>query len=155
MERELNTRALRLLATREHSRAELRAKLAGEAAAEVLEAVLDRLVALGFQSDQRFAESYVRTKAARLGESRLRYELARRGVAEDIIERVLSHLSSVDGAGDEFTRAREVWSKKFGDVPQDPRSWAKQARFLQSRGFSSTVIRQLLKDVSDEPAAGW
>lgn len=154
MERELNARALRLLATREHSRAELRAKLAGDGATEALEDVLDRLVELGLQSDQRFAESYVRAKGARLGESRLRYELARRGVAEDIVETVLLHLHSAEGAGDEFTRAREVWRKKFGEVPQDPRSWAKQARFLQARGFSGAVIRQLLKEASDEPAEG-
>lgn len=154
MERELNARALRMLAAREHSRAELRAKLAGDGATEVLEEVLDRLVELGLQSDQRFAESFVRAKGARLGGSRLRHELVRRGVAEDIVETVLSHLNSAEGAGDEFTRAREVWRKKFGEVPQDPRAWAKQARFLQSRGFSSAVIRQLLKEVSDEPAEG-
>lgn len=155
MERELNARALRLLATREHSRAELRNKLVGTGDAEALETVLDRLVALGFQSDERFAESYVRAKGPRFGASRLRYELAQRGVAEDIVDVALSRLASADGAGDELTRVREVWNKKFGELPQDARTWAKQARFLQSRGFSSSVIRQLLKDVSDEPAAGW
>lgn len=155
MERELNARALRLLATREHSRAELRAKLAGEASISELESVLDRLVELGLQSDERFAEAYVRSKGSRLGVSRLRHELQRRGVVAETVEAALAQLESDEGAGDELTRAREIWNKKYGELPQDAKTWAKQARFLQSRGFSSSVIRQLLKDVSDEPAAGW
>lgn len=154
MESKLKARALRLLAMREHSRAELRAKLAGEAEAAEIDSVLDRLLELGLQSDARFAEAYVRAKGARLGESRLRHELGQRGVAREIIDAALAQLMSVEGAGDELVRARDVWNRKFGELPQDAKAWSKQARFLQSRGFSGSVIRQLLKEVFDESAAG-
>ena len=87
----LQSTALRMLATREHSRQELRRKLLsrseedGEGAAEVVEAVLDRLAGNGLQSDTRFAESYVRSKAARMGQARLRRELLERGVSTEIV----------------------------------------------------------------------
>ena len=62
----LSARAVRLLARREHSRAELRQKLRlkhrNEAplSDELLDAVLDKLVEDGYQSDKRFAELLVR-----------------------------------------------------------------------------------------------
>lgn len=155
---ELKARAMRLLATREHSRAELRSKLgadkADEELFEVTEAVLDRLVELGLQSDERYAGAYVRAKGQRMGAGRLRHELAQRGVARQLIEAALEQLACAEGIGDEVVRAREVWAKKFGEIPQDAKEWARQARFLQTRGFSTGVIRQVLKESTDEFAAG-
>jgi regulatory protein len=39
-----------------------------------------------------------------------------------------------------------VWSRKFSAAPGDAREWARQARFLQSRGFATDIIRRLLKE---------
>ena len=50
---------------------------------------------------------------------------------------------------DEIDRARAIWLRKFRTVPQNQKEWARQARFLQSRGFSSDVIRRLLKERDD------
>lgn len=149
---ELSVRAQRLLAAREHSRAELRGKLAREADEAVLEAVLDRLVELGLQSDARFAEAYVRAKGDRLGVVRLRYELGQRGLAKDLIDAALGQLAEEGGIGDELARAKNVWKKKYGKLPQDAKEWARQARFLQSRGFSGELVRQVLKESVDESA---
>lgn len=139
---------MRLLAMREHSRNELARKLSGHEDAAQIETLLDRLVELDLLSDTRFAESYVRGHAARFGRQRLRHELARRGVAEALIEQ------AIDGeAGpDEFARARAVWKRKYTAPPAGMKEWARQARFLQSRGFSTDIIRQLLKDPDHEPA---
>ena len=46
----------------------------------------------------------------------------------------------------ELTRARDLWTRKFGAAPADRREWAKQARFMQARGFSTDVIRHLLRE---------
>lgn len=152
---ELKARALRLLASREHSRVELRSKLGGgQEDEQTVEAVLDRLLELGLQSDERYAQAYVRSKGLRFGATRLRHELAQRGIAREIVDATLEQLSGDDGIGDEIERAREVWSRKFGTQPQDAKEWARQARFLQARGFSPGVIRQVLKESSDEFAAG-
>ncbi|MDQ8022898.1 MAG: recombination regulator RecX [Moraxellaceae bacterium] len=148
----LRNRALRLLARREHSRAELAAKLRGEAEPEMLAALLDRLAETGLQSDARYAESFVRSRAERHGVGRLRNELARRGVAETLIDDALATLAD-EGGGDEMARLRAVWQKKFGDKPQDAREWARQARFLQSRGFTSELIRKVLKEPFNDESA--
>ena len=143
---ELRSRAIRLLARREHTRAELAGKLASHGTQEEIETVLADLERSGLLSDARAASAWVRSHAARFGAARLRQTLRTKGVAGELIE------AQVAGLPDEIERAREVWARKFGTAPADTREWAKQARFLQSRGFSSDVIRRLLKDTA-EPAA--
>ncbi|MFT4170984.1 MAG: recombination regulator RecX [Rhodocyclaceae bacterium] len=149
MTAKLTARALRLLATREHSQVELRRKLAARAEeGDDIEAVIGRLSETGLQSDERFAESYVRSRAERVGAGRLKRELSDRGVSAEIVESALAHTLEED----EPTRARAVWRKKFGNAPQDAKEWARQARFLQARGFSADIIRKLLKEPFDESA---
>ncbi|MCK9984708.1 MAG: regulatory protein [Azoarcus sp.] len=147
-ETSLRERALRHLARREHSRAELARKLAPHGAAEEIEDVLDRITELGLLSDHRFAEAWVRSKAARFGTARLRRELAQRGVGRDTIDAALD----AEAVEDDVERARAVWRGKFGAAPADAREWARQARFLQGRGFGTDVIRKILKENPDESA---
>ncbi|MDX9993938.1 MAG: recombination regulator RecX [Rhodocyclaceae bacterium] len=140
---ELHARAVRLLARREHTRAELARKLAPHGTPEDIDTVLNTLAATGLQSDARFAESYVRSQAGRLGAARLRQALRTKGVAGELIDAQVTELP------DETERARAVWQRKFPAPPADAREWAKQARFLQGRGFSVEVIRRLLKEVAE------
>ena len=139
---------MRYLARRDHSRAELRRKLASHGTPDEIEDVLNRMTELGLLCDRRFAEAWVRGKATRFGVSRLRHDLAQRGVARETIEEALA----TECGGDDLERARSVWNTRFGTAPGDPRAWAKQARFLQSRGFAGDVIRKLLKETPNESA---
>jgi regulatory protein len=139
---ELKNRALRMLARREHSRAELAHKLAAHGNREDIQAVLDQLEQSALLSDARFAEAFVAARAARCGATKLRHGLRARGIAEELIASVLP----ADGEGEgEAARAREVWRRKFGTLPQDRGEYARQARFLQGRGFSGEAIRRVLK----------
>jgi len=140
---ELYSRAVRLLARREHTRAELARKLAPHGTKEEIETVLNELAQSGLQSDARFAESYLRSQAGRLGGARLRQSLRQKGVCAELVQ------TQVEDLPDELARARAVWQKKFATVPADMKEWAKQARFLQGRGFSSEIIRKLLKETGD------
>jgi regulatory protein len=140
---ELRSRAIKLLARREHTRAELAGKLASHGTQEEIETVLADLECSGLLSDARAASAWVRGHAARFGAARLRQTLRTKGVASELIE------EQVAGLPAEIERAREIWARKFGTAPADAHEWAKQARFLQSRGFAADVIRRLLK----EPAA--
>jgi regulatory protein len=149
MANELRQQAIRLLARREHTRAELARKLAVHGTQEEIDAVLTELQACHLQSDSRFAESYVRSHAARLGASRLRQTLKTKGVTGELIEAQLAP----GVLPDELERARAVWSRKFSAAPADVREWARQARFLQGRGFASDIIGRLLRqptEASDE-----
>ncbi len=144
----LRERALRLLARREHARAELARKLAPHAeSAEALEALLDDLTARRLLSDERYVEMRMNARAARFGNARLAYELRTQGVSEELVEAALS------GSEDELARARQVWQRKFGDTVKanDAIHRARQMRFLMSRGFSGETIRRVLRgDFEDD-----
>ena len=138
----LRQQAIRLLARREHTHAELRKKLAGEGTAEEIEAVLVDLAVCGLLSDERTIASFLRGQGARFGAAKLKQALRAKGLDNDAIA------SGIEEAElpEEIERARAIWSRKFRNPPQDKREWARQARFLQSRGFSSDTIRRLLKE---------
>jgi regulatory protein len=139
---ELRERALRLLARREHSRAELVRKLeqAGFDSSDT-QTLLDEFEQKNWLSDQRFAESYVADHRARAGSVKLAYDLRQRGVNDGIIEAVLS-----DNRESEIDRARAIWHKKFGAAPADAREKSRQIRFMQSRGFAPSTINHIFRD---------
>jgi regulatory protein len=135
--------ALDLLARREHSRRELERKLAARAFPEALVAnVLDALERTGALAQARFTESFVRSRVAKgHGPVRIRAELAQRGVGEDEIEHALR-----EAGVDWVETIRAVRRKRFGaDPPRDYRERARQARFLEYRGFDSARIRAALE----------
>jgi len=138
---DLKAKALRILARREHSRAELAQKLAADGTREDIHAVLDQLERSGLLSDARFAEAYVSSRASRIGNARLRYDLRARGVADEVIAAAMPA-----EADSEAERAREVWRRKFDAPPVDRADYARQARFLQQRGFAVDIIRKVLKE---------
>lgn len=138
----LRSRAIRLLARREHTRAELANKLAAYGTQEEIDAVIAELQACHLQSDARFAEGYVQAQAARLGTLRLRHTMLTKGLDRELVESYLA----VANMPDDLARARSLWDRKFGAVPANAKEWARQARFLQARGFASDTIRRLLKD---------
>jgi regulatory protein len=131
-----------LLARREHSTAEIRAKLiARDFDADEVDEAVARLAAEGLISDDRFAGAFVSSRVRKgQGPLKIRVELERRGVAGELI---VTHLerSNVDW----IARARAVRDRKFGTGGvADYRDWARQARFLQQRGFSGEQIRDVL-----------
>lgn len=144
----LRERALRLLARREHARAELARKLAPYAeSTEALEHVLDDLSARRLLSDERYTEMRLNARSSRFGNARLAHELRTQGVANELIEAALAETD------DESTRARDVWQRKYGDKPtsHDAAERNRQLRFLMSRGFSGDTIRRVLRgDFADD-----
>jgi len=148
----LRGRAVKLLARRDHSRSELTKKLLPLATLEEINAVLDQLEQTGLLSDARAAAAYIRSHAARFGVAKLDYSLRAKGISPDLIEASLAQQE----LGDELQRARELWRRKFGNKPQsiypadDAKEWGRQARFLQSRGFSAEIVRKLLSTPEDD-----
>lgn len=136
----LKGRALRLLSNREHSRRELERKLAPhEETPGELQKALDELQVKGFISDERAAESVVHRRASRLGMGRLKQELQAKGLDAALVSETMERLK-----GTELARAREVWRRRFGELPRDAAERAKQSRFLAARGFGGEVIRKVL-----------
>lgn len=144
----LKGRALRLLAGREHSRAELQRKLSThETEPGELAKALDELEAKGFINEQRVLESVVHRRSARLGAARVRQELQAKGLDPQAVAEAVAGLQDSEEA-----RAREVWRKKFGEVPGDASERGKQMRFLLTRGFSAEAVRRVLRGAPAEDA---
>ena len=145
-EKSLLARALGALARREHSRAELRRKLAPHAeSAEQLDRLLADLEAKKLLSDRRLAEVMARSRGDRFGAARVKQELRARGVADPLVRETVGALSRT-----ELNRAREVWRRKFDAPPADAAERARQMRFLAQRGFNAEVIRRVVGGRDDD-----
>lgn len=136
----LKGRALRYLAGREHSRAELVRKLARhEEEPGQIERVLDDLQAKDFISEARMVASVINRRAASLGGARLRQELQAKGIDPERVRAAVAELKDT-----ELERAQAVWRKRFGEAATDTKQWARQVRFLMARGFSADVVRSVV-----------
>jgi len=117
-------------------------------------------------SDQRYAESRARVLGRKYSSARIGQELRRQGVGDVDMAQAMQDARAAD-----LQRARTIWQRKFGSRPSfdlnDDDSnnasnnassdrtnntaveRARQIRFLQSRGFSFDIIRQVIAGSAD------
>lgn len=152
----LRQRALDYLGKREYSYFELAQKLKPYAedaennvdestATEQIAAILDDFKKRGWLSDARFAEMLVHSRKSKFGSAKVANELREKGVADDLISEAVATVKVT-----ELEHAREICRKKYKTSPASREDWARQARFLQSRGFGFDVIKQVLNSKNDE-----
>lgn len=138
---------MRFLARREHSRAELKRKLAPRVVeGDDLEILLDDLAQRGWLSDARFAEASIRSKARRFGPLKLANALRAKGVADEAIAAGF-RAAGADGA----SSLERVWRSRFRAAPGGDKEKARQVRFLQGRGFALDDIFRFLKQLEKNP----
>ncbi|HEY8052400.1 MAG TPA: regulatory protein RecX [Steroidobacteraceae bacterium] len=130
--------AITLLARRDFAQLELHEKLTSRGFdAATVALVLAELARERLLDDERYAQNYVSFHARRgQGPVRIAADLRQLGLPGDLIEAALA------SGPDWHALARTARIAKFGAKPPD--SWpekARQARFLQYRGFSSDHIR--------------
>ncbi|CAM3390351.1 regulatory protein RecX [Halomonas lysinitropha] len=142
--------AIRLLARREYSRLELAERLAAKGhASESIAECLDELADQGLQSDDRFAESFLRSRILRgQGPLKIGVELERRGLGREVIRHAFAE-SEQAGEGDWFTLACESLAKRFTGPGDSPRERARRERFLAQRGFAFDQVRHALEHAWD------
>ena len=150
---EIRQIALKFLARREYSQAELISKLQtkGFLKAEI-QAELDLLQEGGLQSDSRFCEAFIRERI-RMGYGPRAIEalLMGRGLTGTLIDQFMSVYSEAFWQ----EHLRVLWQRRFSaQDSKDPQSLlrekARQYRFLTYRGFDSQAIYALLKQVDYE-----
>lgn len=127
-------KALSLQGRREHSRAELIQKLSQFGASqEQIEDALNRLVEYSLQSDDRFAESLVRSQLLRgRGQRSIKQVLQQRGLDAEH-PALIEQTTDIDWE----QRALDLLLRRFGtDLSRDMKDKARYIRFLQYRGFS-------------------
>jgi regulatory protein len=133
--------AIRLLSRRDFASAELHERLKRRGVSEeVALALIAELIEERVLDDTRFVQNFVSYRVARgEGPVRIKAELQALGLPGELID------GAVTGGAEWRALARDVRVRKFG--PEPPESWAdkaRQARFLQYRGFSIDHIRSAL-----------
>ena len=141
--------AVRLLARREHSTKDLKRKLQRKGHdGDTVERVVSKLADKQLVSDERFATSFVTYHGRRgHGPIRIRAELRQQGATDQAIDSALATTQLDWGQ-----IAADVRRRKFGDgLPHTLAERAKQARFLQYRGFTSDHIRLAMAAMAVDP----
>ena len=141
------TDALRLLAGRELSVAELRARLLDrDHGPEDADLAVERLREAGALNDERVARAYARTAIDIKGRGRLRIarELHEKGIAREV---VTAALAEVFGELDERALVTKALQKKLRGRPK-PTTQSELARlyqYLMRQGFSPAVVSDELR----------
>jgi regulatory protein len=133
------SRAINFLGRREYAARELIRKLATKGVSEDLAtSVVARLAADGYQSDERFAESYLRSRLQKgYGPIAIKQGMRERGIESDLIGELVANSNDFWRA-----QAQEVVERRFSERSDD--DYGRIARFLARRGFSSDVIYSVL-----------
>lgn len=134
----------------EHSSGEMLEKMRRWAMPpDVAERVLGRLVGERFVDDERYARFFVRDKIRfdRWGRRKIEQALYRKGVARDIISRVLDAVPDADYASvlTELLAAKRRSVKAASDYELN----CKLIKFALGRGFGMDIIRRCI-DAADE-----
>jgi regulatory protein len=155
----LHEYAVKALGRKMRSVAELRrlmmAKVEpGEGGAAKIAAVILRLKEYGYLNDAGFAETYTRLRQEneKFGQRRVRQELGRKGVSQEIIgEAVEARYGDLN----EETLARQYLERKRIRKPENDKETARVMRRLVGAGFSTTAIYKVLRQwkVADETLA--
>ena len=144
--------AFRYLGYAARSRAEIeRRLLKDDFPPEVIAAVVEEFTADGWLDDAQFAQDWIADRADRklYGRERLRAELKQRGVDKELVQ------AALDTGDDEAekARARAALGRRWRPellAQADPEQRAAEKRklsgFLQRRGFTWNIIRQVMSE---------
>ena len=141
-----------LLARREHSRLELYQKLKQKKfEPNIINAELDKLSDEGLQSDERFAEAFLRSRIDKgKGPNIILSELLQRGVDELLVSNVLESISE----GQWCEVAYETMNKKLGNESElDYDKQLKLMKFLNNRGFTRSQIERAKNLLNEKSTA--
>jgi len=148
LKRAKNT-AYRYLTIRPRSRVEVERKLHDrEFPSGIVSSVIDHLVKLGYLNDEEFARQWAasRVRSRGFGRRRLEQELRNKGISREIIT---GSLRTLFEEALEADVARKEADKKLRTLTRfEPEVRRRRlAGFLERKGFSSEIIRTILRTV--------
>lgn len=154
----IKQKAFRLLQRRIHTSRELYTKLRQKFSDELLiKNCLTELKQKGFINDREFAFAFIseKQKSKKWSKAKLKSELIKRGVSNEIISEVLNQAFDTKK---ETESAKELAEKKLSQIVKkenDKRKvFQKIMMYLQSKGYdyemSSEVVRKILKSYGED-----
>ncbi len=139
-------RALKFLAYRPRSEAEVRAKLTQLGFPQkIIETTLKKLHSLNYLNDESFARNWAlgRVGGRGYGPLRVERELRQKGIAKSLIDEVMKETFGLQEGKE---RARALLEKRFrGKDLSDRKMLHRAISFLQRRGYRDSVIAEILK----------
>lgn len=148
-EKEAFNISLRLLARSAKSKSALEKRLREKGIPEkVIPPVIERLTALGFIDDDKFARSLAeRYKTAKpSGKARILFELKRKGIPSEICREIVSDYTSEEELEAACGLAQRKWaSLASAEISQRKK---KTFNFLLRRGFDFETADQALRRIS-------
>lgn len=141
--------ALRLLAARDYTSARLKEKLRSREFSESdLNEAVARLEAENWVSDRRYAERFAESALAsgRYVGPRLRMELRRRGIPDDLVSEVIGRLAEEYDEGREVRAVLERRFPRFSYAAASDKDKRRVLGFLQRRGFGLSAIMRAMKE---------
>ncbi|QYJ14659.1 Regulatory protein RecX [Rubrobacter xylanophilus DSM 9941] len=151
------SRALNLLGYRPRSEKEVRERLRRFGHPEgVVQAVVERLRELGYVDDEEFARQLSREKGRRYGPRRVAAELRRRGVDDELADRVVEEAFAGRSQLEEARRAAARRYNRGGgsDYNRGGGSDAQARRvygFLMRRGYPAEVCARVAREYRADP----
>ncbi|HMT02423.1 MAG TPA: regulatory protein RecX [Burkholderiales bacterium] len=143
---DLKSKVLYYLAKRDYSYKELLQKLQKHSQnIKEITNLLDECVQKGWLCEERYIINYIQSKSKKYSLLKIKNELQQKTNNTQLIEEILAK-SQID----EYQIALSIWQKKFKVIAVDAKDRAKQARFLQSRGFSLSTIKKILNNTDNE-----
>ncbi len=147
--------ALWLLGRRAYSEKRLRDKLRRKQySPEEIDAVVKFCLDHKFLNDMEYAKSFIRTRHVLRprGQRVLRLELIKRGIDDEIIKEALAHDDANQVSELELARCL-VESRRFQYAGSDEQTRKRRLfALLARRGFSISIIKEVLNDISTEEA---
>jgi len=138
------THAMRLLAARDHGRAELEGKLKKKGFdPQAIASVMKRLDQLGLLNDRSFAGSCMAGMSRRRpeGKFKTRARLKQKGVSDEIIEETLAGY-------DQSELCRNAAERKLRTLSGPPETVKKKlTTFLRNRGFDWSTIKETVNEL--------
>lgn len=145
----LRERALKLLAVRDRSRAELARRLRRDGASEAaVSDVLAWLERLGYLNEERFAENWIRARGTRYGPLRLEAELREKGLDAGYVRELMARSAADEEAMEETATAlvERRLRRGAGAVGRDDvRERRRLTAFLVRRGFPERIAARAVE----------
>ncbi|MBC7791289.1 MAG: regulatory protein RecX [Anaerolineae bacterium] len=151
-------RAVRMLEARARSARELQRRLVQKGEPVEASAVaVERLIAAGLLNDASFSRQFARAKmtGAGIARRRLKHELLRKGVEEEVVDRAIQDMVS-DDAVDENAILERVARKKLRTLASadDVTKRRRLFGFLSRRGYDVADIQRVTRVVLVAPGDG-
>ena len=139
-----------IVSRRLHTEKEIRDKLKlKEYAPLTINKTIEKLMEYGYVNDEIFLEHYLSFKGVTQGPRKLKYDLKRKGISEVLIDNALESIQD-----DEYSRCLNVAKSRLSsisDTLEMSKKYTRLAGFLQRKGYSFGVTKEVLRDLGLRP----